>query len=208
MDTEDKIKELGPWRHNIEINGISTYDVANTTGVFSQLDHPNELYEIISEFVPEDTETLLDLGCGAGGFCFLFEDEGIEVTGVDPSLEGKVEDPMEQALFCKEQLGSDVEFVEQTAEEYIKDGVEQDVVLFLGVIHLIAKNDEEKGEERREQFMLDLIQSGAKRVIVEHSSSHWFKDNITEDIGELVYIDDTPFLNNANRALIVIDPAE
>jgi tRNA (mo5U34)-methyltransferase len=123
---EARVKELGPWFHDLDLNGVRTAP-----------DHPlgnflHELWAVIEPAFPEDMtgKTVLDIGCNAGFYSLQLHHRGARVTGIDHDARY-----LEQARFAAGVLGADIEY--RQLEVYEVDRLERqfDYVLFLGVLY-------------------------------------------------------------------------
>ncbi len=90
-DTDDgliaKVKELGPWFHQIELtNGLKTRDIAASSGP-QPLDHPLSRWRILQQVLPADLSgvRILDIGCADGFFAIELARRGATVLAVDAS---------------------------------------------------------------------------------------------------------------------------
>lgn len=123
---EERVRALGPWFHDLDLNGVRTAP-----------DHPlgsflSDLWATVSPAFPSDMtgKTVLDIGCNAGFYSFRLAARGARVTGID-------HDPhyLRQARYAAEVLGHDVELLEVEAYDVLKLGRRFDYVLFMGVLY-------------------------------------------------------------------------
>jgi tRNA (mo5U34)-methyltransferase len=124
-EIELKIKELGPWQYNIDINGIQTTP--------TQSNYLKKRWESIEPYIPDSLngKTVLDLGCGAGHFSIKMKQRGADVLGVD--WYKKTHD---QAKFAAEVLDLNIQYkLENIYEFLIRNKKVFDYVLFLGVFY-------------------------------------------------------------------------
>src|SRR5215208_5209864 len=131
-----RIVELAPWYQNIELApGLFTKDLDGDRDIFSGHDIPGPLWRVIAKDLPDLTGLrVLDIGCNAGYMSFAAKRLGAAyVLGVDANL-GASTSFIEQAEFCREALGLDVEFREQSFFD-LAHGQPFDVVLFCGVLY-------------------------------------------------------------------------
>lgn len=124
---ERRIRELGPWFHNLRLDGVETAP-DHFLG-----DFPRLVYERFSHALPADLtgKTVLDIGCNAGFYAFEMKRRGAErVVAIDP-------DPryLAQAQLAAEILGCDVELRELSVYDVGSLGERFDVVLFMGVMY-------------------------------------------------------------------------
>lgn len=136
----EKLKSLAPWHFDIELpSGIRTsegniQDYTNPDFKKVHTIDPNEMEKDILSIYPEglNGKTFLDVGCNAGGYCFLASKLGAKYClGFD------VRDHwINQANFIKEQFGisSDKIDFKTTHLNQIKDK-KFDVTLYKGVLY-------------------------------------------------------------------------
>lgn len=126
-DIRRRLVELGPWFHNIEVQGVPTAP-DHFLG-----DYPSFKWQGFKEVVPEDLagRSVLDVGCNAGFYSFEMKKRNAgRVLGIDA-------DPhyLRQARFVAEQTGLDVEFRQMSVYDVGKLGEKFDLVLFMGVLY-------------------------------------------------------------------------
>ncbi len=123
---EARVQELGPWFHDLDLNGLRTAP-----------DHPlgdflQETWQLVSTALPPrlDGATVLDIGCNAGFYSLELHKRGARVTGLE-------HDPryLAQARLAAEVLGADIEYLQ--LDVYEVDRLERrfDYVLFMGVLY-------------------------------------------------------------------------
>jgi tRNA (mo5U34)-methyltransferase len=122
-----RIDELGPWFHNLRIQGEQTAP-EHFLG-----DYPSVKWSRIARAVPSDLKgmSVLDIGCNAGFYSHEMKKRGAgRVLGIDSD-----EDYLRQARFAAEIQGYDIEFRKMSV--YQLDEIEEqfDLVLFLGVLY-------------------------------------------------------------------------
>ena len=131
-----RIEELAPWYQNIQLaEGISTKDLEGSRDIFSGEDIPAPLWSLIGRDLPDITgQRVLDIGCNAGYMSFAAKRLGAGyVLGIDSNL-GAPTSFIDQAEFCREVLGLDVDFREQSFFDLEPDRP-FDLVLFCGVLY-------------------------------------------------------------------------
>jgi tRNA (mo5U34)-methyltransferase len=125
-EVESRVRELGPWFHDLDLYGVRTAP-----------DHPlggflQELWAVVEPAFPQDLtgRTVLDIGCNAGFYSLELSRRGACVTGIDP-------DPryLEQARFAAEVLERDVEYLQMEVYDVARLNRRFDYVLFLGVLY-------------------------------------------------------------------------
>jgi 2-polyprenyl-3-methyl-5-hydroxy-6-metoxy-1,4-benzoquinol methylase len=131
-----RIEELAPWYQNIQLGGgLSTKDLAGDRDIFAAEDIPAPLWKHITHELPDITGwRVLDIGCNAGYMSFASKELGADyVLGIDSNL-GAGTSFIEQAEFCREVLGLDVEFREESMFALQPDEPFH-LVLFCGVLY-------------------------------------------------------------------------
>jgi tRNA (mo5U34)-methyltransferase len=131
-----RIAELAPWYQNIELEpGVWTKDLGGDRDIFSGADIPGPLWRLIAPDLPDITGwRVLDIGCNAGYMSFAAKRLGAaHVLGIDSNL-GANTSFITQAEFCRDVLGLDVEFREQSFFTLAPDEP-FDLVLFCGVLY-------------------------------------------------------------------------
>jgi len=123
----EKIRLLGPWFHNLRLDGIQTAP-DHFLG-----DYPAIKWRRFSHALPADLrgKSVLDIGCNAGFYCLELKRRGASrVLGIDSSPAY-----LAQARFAAEASGEQIEY--QLLSVYdVADLREQfDLVLFLGVLY-------------------------------------------------------------------------
>ena len=124
---EKKIAELGPWFHNLDIQGVKTAP-DHFLG-----DYPNFKWQGFRHIIPEDLEgrSVLDVGCNAGFYTLEMKRRNAgRVVGIDS-------DPryLRQARFAAEHSGLDVEFQQMSVYDIGKLNEKFDLVVFMGVLY-------------------------------------------------------------------------
>lgn len=123
---EERVRELGPWFHDLELHGVRTAP-----------DHPlgdflQDLWNQVEPAFPLDMsgKTVLDIGCNAGFYSLKLHARGARVTGIE-------HDPhyLTQARYAAEVLGADIEYIQLDVYEVDRLGRQFDYVLFMGVLY-------------------------------------------------------------------------
>lgn len=124
---ERRVRELGPWFHNLNLAGVQTAP-QHFLG-----DYPSIKWRHFAHAIPEDLrgKSVLDIGCNAGFFAIEMKRRGAErVVGVDtePAY-------LEQAKFAAEVSGCDIELRQLSVYEVPLLRERFDLVLFTGVFY-------------------------------------------------------------------------
>lgn len=122
-----QIDELGPWFHNMEIDGVQTAP-DHFLG-----DYPRYKWEAFAHVIPDDLDgrSVLDIGCNAGFYALEMKRRGAaEVVGIDS-------DPhyLAQARFASEQTGLELQLQQMSVYEVAKLRRKFDLVIFSGVLY-------------------------------------------------------------------------
>lgn len=173
----DCVRELEPWRHNIDLGEFTTFEVAESVGPFSSINHPQPRAEEIIKHIPVGEYSLLDIGCNAGGISFMIEEErpDYSIDGVDAYLDKELTvNPLIQAFLCKYIRDSDVNFIEYDALEYLNLGVEYNIIIASGILYHIRSNGDRNTE--MEKKFVDLIADSSDIFIIETDPTGWLKE--------------------------------
>lgn len=122
-----RAEALGPWFHNIDLNGVSTAP-DHFLG-----DYPRVKWRAFCGSIPMDLRgrSVLDIGCNGGFYSVEMKRRGAKrVVGVDME-----EDYLAQARFAAEVMGVDIEFHRLSVYDIARLGEQFDIVLFLGVLY-------------------------------------------------------------------------
>jgi tRNA (mo5U34)-methyltransferase len=158
-EIEGRIKELGPWFHNIELKGQPTapdHFLGN---------YPRQKFRKFADAIPADLtgKTVLDIGCNGGFYSLEMKRRGADrVLGVDFD-----EAYLAQARFVAEVEGADIEFRQLSVYDVGKLGEKFDIVIFMGVLYHL----------RHPLLALDLIREHvADDMLVFQSMQRGSKD--------------------------------
>ena len=123
----DRVDELGPWFHNLDLKGVSTAP-AHFLG-----DYPMVKWRRFSGVIPDSLKgkSVLDIGCNAGFYAMEMKRRGAErVLGLDTH-----DDYLEQARFAAGINGLNIEFRKLSAYDVGALGERFDLVIFMGVLY-------------------------------------------------------------------------
>jgi tRNA (mo5U34)-methyltransferase len=126
-EIESRVRALGPWFHNLDLNGVRTAP-EHFLG-----DYPNAKWHHFRDALPADLSgrTVLDIGCNGGFYAIEMKRRGAaRVLGIDHDL-----DYLAQARFAAEILGLDIEFREASVYDVGALNERFDIVLFMGVLY-------------------------------------------------------------------------
>ncbi len=124
---EARIRELGPWFHNMRIGGVQTAP-DHFLG-----DYPSLKWRRFAHAIPADLTgcTVLDIGCNAGFYSLEMKRRGADrVVGIDWD-----DAYLAQARFAAEANEAEIEFRQMSVYDVAALGEQFDVVLFMGVLY-------------------------------------------------------------------------
>lgn len=123
----DRVTELGPWFHNLDLNGIRTAP-SHFLG-----DYPAVKWRHFSSVVDRDLagKSVLDIGCNAGFYAMEMKRRGARrVLGLDNN-----EDYLAQARFAAEVNRLAIEFRKMSVYDIRQLKERFDIVIFMGVLY-------------------------------------------------------------------------
>lgn len=162
-DIRRRVAELGPWYQNIDLgDGISTKNLDGDADIFAGHDIPGPLWREIAKDLGDLTgHNVLDIGCNAGYMSFEAKRlNAARVLGIDSNL-GATTSFLDQAEFCREVLGLDVEFREQSFFDLPPEPFH--TIIFCGVLYHLE--NWATGLDK----LLELAAPGA-RIVLETAS--------------------------------------
>jgi tRNA (mo5U34)-methyltransferase len=126
MSLADRVRDLGPWFHNLDLDGVKTAP-EHFLG-----DYPAVKWQRFAHIVPDDLSgaRVLDIGCNAGFYSIEMRRRGARVTGIDPD-----ERYLAQARFVADFHGLDIDFRRLSVYDIGGLGERYDIVLFMGVLY-------------------------------------------------------------------------
>ncbi len=147
-EIEKKVTELGPWFHNLSLEGVQTAP-EHFLG-----DYPTAKWQNFRDAVPKNLTgmTVLDIGCNGGFYSIEMKRRGAKrVLGIDHD-----EQYLAQARFAAKVLDLDIAFEQMSVYEVPQLGERFDLVLFMGVFYHL----------RHPLLALDLLR--------QHVTNDWF----------------------------------
>ena len=154
-----RAEALGPWFHNIELNGVWTAP-QHFLG-----DYPAVKWRSFAGAIPQDLtgKSVLDIGCNGGFYSIEMKKRGAaRVLGIDSD-----DDYLAQARFAADVTGHDIEFRKLSVYDVGALSERFDVVLFMGVLYHL----------RHPLLALDLIHAHvAKNLFVFQSMQRGSRD--------------------------------
>ncbi|TFW14210.1 TIGR04290 family methyltransferase [Brevundimonas intermedia] len=127
QQVHDRVAELGPWFHNMELRGVRT-----APDHFLH-DYPANKFARFAHVVPEDLSgrSVLDIGCNAGFYSLEMKRRGADrVLGID--FDDRY---LDQARLAAEVEDADIEFRKLSVYDLAKLGERFDLVIFMGVLY-------------------------------------------------------------------------
>jgi tRNA (mo5U34)-methyltransferase len=161
-DLEERIEALGPWFHNMNLNGISTAP-DHFLG-----DYPAAKFKRFARHLPQDLsgKSVLDIGCNAGFYSIEMKRRGAaRVLGIDSDVRY-----LAQARLASETLGhDDVEFARLDVYDVGAIGEHFDLVIFMGVLyhlrHPLLALDLIHEHVAKDMLLFQSMQRGSKHVL-------------------------------------------
>jgi tRNA (mo5U34)-methyltransferase len=155
-----RAEALGPWFHNIELDGVWTapdHFLGN---------YPAVKWQGFAGAIPADLtgRTVLDIGCNGGFYSIEMKRRGASrVLGVDFD-----DDYLAQARFAAQVTGLDIEFAKLSVYDVGALKERFDVVLFMGVLyhlrHPLLALDLIHEHVARDLFVFQSMQRGSTEV--------------------------------------------
>jgi tRNA (mo5U34)-methyltransferase len=160
-ETARRIVELGPWFHNLRLNGIETapdHFLGN---------YPEVKFQSFLSVLPErmDGMSVLDIGCNAGFYSFEMKRRGAtRVLGIDTD-----EHYLAQARFAADVLGADVQFRKMAVWDVAELDERFDLVIFMGVLyhlrHPLLALDLIHEHVAKDLMLFQSMQRGSREVL-------------------------------------------
>lgn len=156
----DKVRELGPWFHNLSLRGVQTAP-EHFLG-----DYPSFKWRNFEHAIPRDLSGLsvLDVGCNAGFYSIEMKQRGAKtVVGIDHD-----KDYLAQARFAANVLGLDITFEQLSVYEVAQLRQQFDVVIFMGVFyhlrHPLLALDLLRHHVAKDWLVFQSMQRGSRTV--------------------------------------------
>jgi tRNA (mo5U34)-methyltransferase len=157
---QQRIRELGPWFHNLDLAGVQTAP-QHFLG-----DYPRVKWQRFADALPADLhgQTVLDIGCNGGFYAIEMKRRGAErVVGIDSDARY-----LAQARFAAEVSGVDIELYQLSVYDVARLGATFDLVLFMGVFYHL----------RHPLLALDLIHEHVARDLLVFQSMQRGSDQV------------------------------
>jgi tRNA (mo5U34)-methyltransferase len=158
---EQQIESLGPWFHNLRLNGIETAP-NHFLG-----DYPEVKFRAFRHVLPENLagKTVLDVGCNAGFYSLEMKRRGASrVLGIDTN-----EHYLRQARFAARVEGAEIDFLRMPVWDVATLGERFDLVIFMGVLyhlrHPLLALDLIHEHVARDLMLFQSMQRGGKDIV-------------------------------------------
>ena len=150
MTTENDIKKLGPWFHNIHLPNGNQTAPNHFLG-----DFPSFKWEKIKEIIPENLTgwKVLDVGCNAGYYTVKLAMRGANVTAIDLDTHY-----LRQAEWVAKQFGlsEKITFRQMQVYDIARTDEQYDLIWFMGVLYHL----------RYPMFALDILSQKTRKMMV------------------------------------------
>jgi tRNA (mo5U34)-methyltransferase len=165
-----RAEALGPWFHNIDLNGVWTAP-DHFLG-----DYPAVKWRSFAGAIPQDLtgKSVLDIGCNGGFYSIEMKKRGAKrVLGIDFD-----DEYLAQARFAAEVTGLEIEFRKLSVYDVGALGERFDLVLFMGVLyhlrHPLLALDLIHEHVAKDLFVFQSMQRGSNEVEeVEENPTFW-----------------------------------
>jgi len=158
---QQQIGALGPWFHNLRLNGIQTAP-DHFLG-----DYPELKFAAFRHALPADLsgKTVLDIGCNAGFYSLEMKRRGAaRVLGIDTD-----EHYLRQARFAAQIEGAEIEFRRLPVWDVAAIAEKFDLVIFMGVLyhlrHPLLALDLIHEHVARDLLLFQSMQRGSREII-------------------------------------------
>ena len=175
LTLEQRIRELGPWFHNMQVGGIRT-EPDHFLG-----DYPEVKFRHWRDRIPADLSgcSVLDIGCNAGFYAQAMKRRGASrVLGIDTD-----EHYLTQARMAAEVEELDIEFVRMAVWDVAALKERFDIVLFMGVLYHL----------RHPLLALDLIHEHVARDLLVFQSLQRGSVDLIEIAPDYEFTEAAPF---------------
>ena len=174
-ELEQRIRELGPWFHNMDLGGVRT---APNHFLY---DYPNVKWQRFAHAIPQDLKgkSVLDIGCNGGFYSIQMKRRGAaRVLGIDSD-----EQFLNQARFAARVMGTDIEFRNLSVYQLGELNEKFDIVLFLGVLyhlrHPLLALDLIYENVASDMLIFQSMQRGSPEIaLVKDDYDFWDSDHL------------------------------
>jgi tRNA (mo5U34)-methyltransferase len=172
-----RIEELGPWFHNIDLDGVPTapdHFLGN---------YPYNKWRKFAHAIPSDLSgrTVLDIGCNAGFYSIAMKRRGAaRVLGIDFD-----ETYLAQARFAAEMADAEIEFQKLSVYDVGALNERFDIVLFMGVLyhlrHPLLALDLVREHAVGDLMVFQSMQRGSAEVTALDENYHFWREDLFDD---------------------------
>jgi tRNA (mo5U34)-methyltransferase len=172
-----RIEELGPWFHNIDLDGVPTapdHFLGN---------YPYNKWRKFAHAIPSDLSgrTVLDIGCNAGFYSIAMKRRGAaRVLGIDFD-----ETYLAQARFAAEMADAEIEFQKLSVYDVGALNERFDIVLFMGVLyhlrHPLLALDLVREHTVGDLMVFQSMQRGSTEVTALDENYHFWREDLFDD---------------------------
>ena len=178
-EIEAQVRRLGPWFHNLDLNGVQTAP-EHFLG-----DYPRVKWQRFAHAIPENLKdrTVLDIGCNGGFYSIEMKRRGAaRVVGVDSD-----DDYLRQAGLAAEICGVEIELRKLSVYDVGVLAEKFDVVLFMGVLyhlrHPLLALDLIRRHVAKDLFVFQSMQRGSNEVASLEDDYEFWNEAIFEKPG-------------------------
>lgn len=176
---QGQIAALGPWFHNLRLNGIETAP-HHFLG-----DYPEIKFAGFRDALPKDLsgKSVLDIGCNAGFYSLEMKRRGAaRVVGIDSDARY-----LRQARFAADVMGADIEFRQMPVWDVARLGERFDLVIFMGVLyhlrHPLLALDLIHEHVARDLLLFQSMQRGSAEMAAVEKDYDFREQQIFEEPG-------------------------
>ena len=172
---EARIRELGPWFHNMDLRGVPTAP-DHFLG-----DFPRVKWNSFRRSIPDDLSgrSVLDIGCNGGFYTVEMKRRGAaRVVGIDVD-----DDYLAQARFAASVEGLDIEFRQMSVYDVGALGETFDLVIFCGVLYHL----------RHPLLALELIRTHVSGGTLVFQSMQRGTETVFQPKPDYVFQEEEPF---------------
>jgi tRNA (mo5U34)-methyltransferase len=178
-EIEARVRALGPWFHNLDLNGVRTapeHFLGN---------YPSIKWRRFQDVLPADLSgrTVLDIGCNGGFYAIEMKRRGADrVLAIDHDP-----DYLAQARLAAEVLGFDIELRQASVYDVGALGERFDLVLFMGVLyhlrHPLLALDLIHEHVARDLLLFQSMQRGSRQPFEPAEDYPFSEDRVLDQPG-------------------------
>jgi len=177
VEIRQRVQELGPWFHNLDLHGIQTAP-EHFLG-----DYPSTKFRSFADAIPGDLTgmSVLDIGCNAGFYSMEMRRRGADrVLGIDSD-----EMYLSQARFAASVMGERIEFRKLSVYRIAELREKFDLVLFMGVLyhlrHPLLALDLLHAHVVRDLLVFQSMQRGSTEVFPIQEDYPFSEERVFDD---------------------------